>query len=452
VTVTLRPVPAARPAVLDRLGIGRAETFRFAAVETAGDEVRLHYDLDGVGRLTETFVFQDVDVVARADRPAVAGALRLLHLTAGISYVKALLPRTIDPGGALDPATHRLLTSLLTDGLGEFAYVNGLDLDDWFQLPDPVDRPAITAADALSAGPLVPVGGGKDSIVTLEAVRSLDPTLFAINPRGPITRTLEAAGLPAVTATRTLDPGLFDLNDRGAFNGHVPVTAIGSAAAVLVAAVRGHRAVLMSNEGSADEPTLVVDGRAVNHQWSKSSAFEHLFAAAVRLHVHPDLVYTSFLRPASELAIAKRFLALDRYDRVFNSCNRAFHLRGETTEWCGECPKCRFVFLVLAPFTTPARLTGIFGRDLLAEAEQTPGFADLAGLGAHKPFECVGEEGESQAALACLATRPEWADHAVVTALRDRVSPGCGDLERRLTTGDATTLPDDVREAFRAAF
>ena len=65
--------------------------------------------------------------------------------------------------------------------------------------------------------------------------------------------------------------------------------------------------------------------------------------------------------------------------------------------WCGDCPKCRFVGLMLAPFVEPDALTAIIGRDLFADPGQVPGFAALISDD-DKPFECVGERRESAAA------------------------------------------------------
>lgn len=449
--------PGASPAsrrgeVLAAVGVDACERVDLSAIDLDGDTVALHYDLDGIGRLTETFAFVGHDVAEAANRPSVRAALELLHLTASVSYLKALLPPHVDISAwPLDPDRRSLLHDLLTHGLAEFAHVNGLDLWDWFQLPDAVAAPPDATADApLQAGPLVPVGGGKDSIVTLEALRDFRPTLFGINSRGPIERTFDVAGMPAARVIRRLDERLFALNDAGAFNGHVPVTAIVSAAAVVSAALGRHGVVAMSNERSADQPTLVVDGRPVNHQWSKSSAFEQPFSRLVAQQVHPNLTYVSFLRPASELAIARRFATLTEHHGTFNSCNRAFHLRGDTTDWCGQCPKCRFVFLVLAPFMDPDQLVAIVGSDLLADPAQRDGFAVLAAVGGHKPFECVGEAEESAAALRCLASQPAWRDHAVVQALAPEVGRGCDDLERRAVAGDPAGLPSNLQEAFRA--
>lgn len=450
----MRRSPAdVRPEVLDRLGVSSCETFRWVGVDVDGPVVDLRYELEGIGPFTERFVFDGLDLSGEHDTQAVRGALDLLHLTAGISYVKAALPPRLDLGPiAADTDLLELLSALLVDGLGEFAHVNGVDLRGWFELPAPVEVDAAPAAGVLSGRPLVPVGGGKDSIVTLEALRPLEPTLFAVNPRGPIVRTFEAAGMPTLTVTRELDEALFDLNERGAFNGHVPVTSIVSAAAIVVAAATGHGSVAMSNERSADQANLELDGMLVNHQWSKGSDFEAMYARLVRHRVHPDLVYASFLRPASELAIARRFADLKVYDDVFNSCNRAFHLRGQTREWCGECPKCQFVYVALAPFAGRDRLVAIFGRDLLDDAAATGEFAALAGLTDHKPFECVGEIEETRASLACLAARDDWRETEVVAALSPQLGPGCAELDALLMPPEPSVLPAAWQGPFREAF
>src|SRR5690606_3526790 len=166
----------------------------------------------------------------------------------------------------------------------------------------------------------------------------------------------------------------------------------------------------------------------VNHQWSKGWAFERAFAAHLRSHVAADLRYYSLLRPLSELAVARQFAQLDAYDGHFSSCNRNFHLLGErpVNRWCGVCPKCHFVFLALAPFMPKPRLVGIFGRNLLDDPAQVPGFDALHEYRDHKPFECGGEGRESRAAMAALAARPEWPEGAVVARFARDVAPQLG--------------------------
>src|SRR5690606_19756138 len=138
-----------------------------------------------------------------------------------------------------------------------------------------------------------------------------------------------------------------EYNKQGAWNGHIPVTAVNSAILVLAALLHDADQVVFSNERSASygSQVLLPDGSGsgeVNHQWSKGWEFEREFAACVREHVAADLRYYSLLRPLSELAVARQFARIDRYDAVFSSCNRNFHLLGERPQarWCGVCPKC----------------------------------------------------------------------------------------------------------------
>ncbi len=192
---------------------------------------------------------------------------------------------------------------------------------------------------------------------------------------------------------RSLDPRLFELNRSGAYNGHVPVTAINSCLAVIAALIHDASDVVMADERSASVGSLTWDGAEVNHQYSKGWDFERRFAAAVRHQVASDLRYFSLLRPWSELAIARSFAPLTAYHDAFVSCNRAYLLDAErrTQRWCGDCPKCRFTTLVLAPFLDRDKVVRIIDHDLLADPAQLGGFEALLGLEADKPLECVGE-------------------------------------------------------------
>jgi len=330
------------------------------------------------------------------------------------------------------PAAVPFLRDLYTLGLGEFAYRN--DLPHVLEL-----RPDVAAAvqplppaggaepphRPLVSRPLVNVGGGKDSIVSIEATRAagLDPVLFAVNPNRVIDGVFAASGLPALSARRRLDPLLFALNADGrAYNGHIPVTAINSLISVATGVLHGLGPVLMSNERSASSPNTVWHGVEINHQWSKSLAAEAGLAVALAAHAGLPGGYFSLLRPFSELHIARMFAPVDRYDPVVTSCNRAFLLHGGTARWCGDCPKCRLVFLALAPFVDRPRLVGIFGKDMLTDTTQIPGYLELAGIDAHKPFECVGEVEESLIAVQLL--REAGADDPVLEALAAAVPDG----------------------------
>ncbi len=254
-------------------------------------------------------------------------------------------------------------------------------------------------------------------MVLIEAVRHLGPRLFAVNPHPLVVELAAGAGLELLVVRRRLDPILSELHRAGARNGHVPITAIVSLVAAVGAFVFGYDTVAMAVERSASEETVLVDGVSVNHQYSKSRELELLLADLLTTTVSTDLTWGSALRPYSELAISRTFAGLTRYHRTFCSCNAAFRQDAAgDTRWCGNCPKCRFVGLMLAPFLERAELTAIIGRDLFADPSQVPGFAALMSE-ADKPFECVGERRESAAALRLLAGREQWRDTPVVTAL-----------------------------------
>jgi hypothetical protein len=409
-----------------RFDPGTYGTFRITgrAYDPESRTVTLRYVLDDRVEFVETLTFEtppgpDADP-AGPGGPGFERALLHLHVAAGTSYYKTAAPgQVVVEGESLSAPELDLYHGLYDEGLREFAVTNGL----------PVPRPVtvlagrgaaghpLPAAGALPPGLLVPIGGGKDSMALIESVRHLGPRLFAVNPHPLVLALADEAGLDLVVVRRRLDPGLAALNAAGALNGHVPITAIVSLVAVLGAFVHGYDTVAMAVERSASEETVTVGGVAVNHQYSKSREFELLLADLVRRTVAPELTYGSALRPYSELAIARAFAALTRYHGTFCSCNTAFRQGADAGDrWCGHCPKCRFVGLMLAPFLEPEELTAIIGTDMFADAAQVPGFAALMS-DVDKPFECVGERRESAAALHLLASRPAWRDSTVVSAL-----------------------------------
>jgi hypothetical protein len=439
----------------------RFQTFRFLDRELdAHGRVTLRYALDDELLFVEEFDLPLGGALSEAGRAGVEGLLSLLHWVAGVSYFKTASPGAIScESGAPPPATGALLEALYSEGLGEFAYANRLPA-----LPRP-EFPRGPGPEAARGGRpeprlerlLVPVGGGKDSAVAIEILRrsGLELALFSVGDAPAIARTVAVAGRPRLLVHRRLDPGLQALNRAGALNGHVPVTAIVSCAALLTAALNGFDTVVMANERSASSGNMVWDGIEINHQFSKGLAAEGLLRNALA-EAAPGLQLFSILRPASELAIARAFARMDPYHAAFTSCNATFRsdpaLR--SASWCCDCPKCRFVFLALAPFSDPAHLREIFGRDLLDDEDQFEDFALLMATGGHKPFECVGEEDESIAAVRLLAADARWRDHRVVRRLAAEVLPQqpatAGDPARALEPGADHNVPAALMPHVRA--
>ena len=469
----------------------RAFRFVRCTFDAGSGVARLVYAFDDGPELVETITVPGAPfVLDAAHAHAAEQALRLLHLLAGVSYYKAAVPPQIRIDGyGIDAPTAAFLEEVYVNGLGEFAYRNGLELHGRIRFPVEAKSPLPLAGEGRgegasgarpSSGPsghllaqagegsalglrqhaLVAIGGGKDSLVSIESLRAVgvEQTVTWIGGSQLIKACAERTGLPTLNIGRQLAPELFEYNRQGAWNGHIPVTAINSAVMAFAAVLLGVDQVVFSNERSASYGSLIEGTGEVNHQWSKGWAFEHAFAARLRSRVASDLHYYSLLRPLSELAVARQFARIDRYDAHFSSCNRNFHLLGErpVNRWCGVCPKCHFVFLALAPFMPKPRLVGIFGRNLLDDPAQVPGYDALLEYRDHKPFECVGEGKESRAAMAALGARPEWREDAIVARFNREIAPQLGpgevDIDALLAIDDAHGIPASLWERLHAHF
>lgn len=289
-------------------------------------------------------------------------------------------------------------------GLGEFCYKNRIKCDpnDFMDFTFAVDAPDANALAfpkvGESARVIVPIGGGKDSVVTLEELRAEREVVpFIINPRGATLECARIAGFRApediIVLQRQIDPNLLKLNAEGYLNGHTPFSAMLAFYTTLLSAVTGIRDVALSNESSANEPTI--PGTYINHQYSKSLEFELDFRQYVQDFMGDINHYYSHLRKLTELRIAERFAKYPAYFKVFKSCNAG----SKEDKWCCNCPKCLFAYIILSPFIDDATMIDIFGEDLLNKPELAQTFDELAGLSLNKPFECVGTIGEVNEAL-----------------------------------------------------
>ena len=323
-----------------------------------------------------------------------------IGMTELVSYWKIACPkRVVVKPFALTTSQIAFWKKLYYNGLGEFLYLNSIMVSesDLMALESQGEKPFHRVEIPLKEMTLVPVGGGKDSVVTLECLRNEMPLIpLIVNPRGATLNCVKTAGFSEndfIVIKRTLDPTMLKLNAEGYLNGHTPFSALLAFISILVAFGSGARYIALSNENSANEST--VPGTNINHQYSKSIEFESDFRNYVAEHLNPEVQYFSFLRPLSELQIASLFARYEAYHPVFRSCN----VGSKTDSWCGHCPKCLFTWIILSPFLTRGQLTAIFGKDLMADASLQPVLEELNGTAAVKPFECVGTVEEVQACL-----------------------------------------------------
>lgn len=307
---------------------------------------------------------------------------------------------------------------LLIKGMGEYFFVNDIDFtqDNFVTIEAEtartsphVQRPSPTPLRSASAARvLVPIGGGKDSALTLELCKTNVGTLgsLLVNPTPSAQRCSQIAlGVDSPHehhVRRQFDPLLFELNSDGYLNGHVPVSSVLAYISLLVGRLFDYTHVAISNEHSSNEANVRYLGHLINHQYSKSFEFERSLQEYTADYLPPQTPdYFSLLRPLHELQIAQRFAQrCQAYLPVFHSCNRG----QKTDSWCGACPKCLFAFTILYPFLGETTLVKIFGKNLFEDAALLPIALELLGLTHKKPFECVGTYEETICAFhLCVA-------------------------------------------------
>ena len=361
--------------------------------------------------------FLDWDSIPEEQLQALAFQIGMTEL---VSYWKIACPkRVMVKPFSLTDSQKAFWKKLYYNGLGEFLYLNGITVSemDLMEIESPpIDsiqhttlRRKCSAFDVVNdmggsrfeEKTLVPIGGGKDSVVTLECLRNEMPVIpLIVNPRGATLNCVKTAGYKEdefIVINRTLDPTMLQLNAEGYLNGHTPFSALLAFISVLVAFGSRSKYIALSNENSANEST--VPGTNINHQYSKSIEFESDFRNYVAANLSTEVQYFSFLRPLSELQIAKLFSQCEAYHAVFRSCNAG----SKTDSWCGKCPKCLFTWIILSPFLSRDKLTAIFGKDLMADESLRPILEELNGTAAVKPFECVGTVEEVRACLNATA-------------------------------------------------
>lgn len=350
----------------------------------------------------------NLDLINPFDSPVAREIIFSLGMVEAVSYFKSVCPEKIRVlCGGLSGKDKKWWKKLWYNGLGEFFYQNGIVCEEetFLEIEAP-ERNALRGGEPFNKSGIniIPVGGGKDSCVTAELLKSEREKnlFFTVNDQPARTECISASGYPSssvIRTYRTIDKQLLELNLRGFLNGHTPFSAIVAFLSLYCAYITGAQNTVLSNESSANESNIA--GTDINHQYSKSYEFECDFNAYVSSNITDEIKYFSLLRPFNELQIAKYFAALPQYHEVFRSCNAG----SKKNIWCCKCSKCLFVYGILSPFFEPGRLKEIFGEDLLDKEELRADFDALAGFSEVKPFECVGTAGELRLALAMCAVK-----------------------------------------------
>ena len=357
---------------------------------------------------SEKIEFSRDNLAKNVDQDVLDCALKLCFLLIGTSYYKAhptkqvLLP----VGFQLDEFQAEFLNKVYQEGLSQYAFENQLTRDDLAHF-EATTREVLPAPNYDGRGIVAMQSGGKDSLLVAEMLneKALEFTPLYITSSETHPAVLDQLGAPLTTIRRHVD--INGLKAVGGLNGHVPITYIIESLALVQAILMNKNTVLASIGQEGNEAHAHIGDLAVNHQWSKTWPAEQAIAEYVKREISPDLKVGSPIRAYSELKIAELFIkkCFAKYGHMFSSCNVANYRQqasNETLSWCGECAKCANSFILFSPFLPPEELKAIFnGKDLFAEPKLENDFKGLLGVGGViKPFECVGETGELQAAYA----------------------------------------------------
>ena len=320
-----------------------------------------------------------------------------LGMIEAMSYFKATCsPQVVIKCGKLDSYQATWFKKLYYLGLGEFRFVNNIkvDIEDFVEFVSLGDCIRVNKSEDDLSGTIIPIGGGKDSNVTLELLKNESDTLaFVIGSKSVSMECARIAGFDEkriIEVKRVIDKRLIELNRKGFLNGHTPFSAIVAFITYLCASLIGKKYIALSNEDSANESN--VEGENINHQYSKTIEFENDFREYAEKYLMQGPEYFSMLRPISELQIAMLFAREEKYHEVFKSCNVGS--KTEPWKWCCNCPKCLFVYTILSPFLYKEKLIKIFSEDLFEREDLLKTFIELCGYGETKPFECVGTYSE----------------------------------------------------------
>ncbi len=404
--------------------------------------LKLNYCIDDEIKFCEKYYFDfefsdfDNDVLDRA--------VQDLFFVAGVSYYKTYIPpKIVLRSGQLDEYQARFFSKTYQKGLGEFWYVNNLDPKTPVNFP--VSSGPQKSLTSSGAGQLLGIGGGKDSLVSAELLKTQSEIkTWSLNHRSQLEPLVDVIGTQHYYVDREWDPQLAEISSNGGLNGHIPISAIFAAVGTIVAVLTDNRDTITSNEQSANEATLRYKSVDINHQYSKSQEFERDYQRLLAHNFGDSLRYYSFLRPMSELKIAEVFsrVGWEKYKNVFSSCNRAYTQSSNKMFWCGKCSKCAFVFLMLTPFVDRVKIENLWeGKNLLLDPELEETYRQLLGIEGDKPLDCVGEVKESRVAM-------EMAQK-IYPELEKYVFDVPDDYDYR--TLSAHEMPDEIYEIFNKA-
>lgn len=371
-----------------------------------------------------------------------------LGLVEMISYWKATCsPKIKILAGKLNKDQIKWWQHLIRKGMGQFFYENKINFKEKnflrIETVNENKRKIAKDREKKKEKVIVPIGGGKDSVVTLELMKNLfekkDIYCFSLNPKMPAQKIMKIFGCRnKIIVERKIDKKLLSLNQMGFLNGHTPFSAYLAFLSKTIAYLLNVKYIAFSNERSSNEGNVKYLGEIINHQYSKSLDFEKRFREYSKKYLSKEIEYFSFLRPLYEIQIAERFSHYREYFHAFLSCNEAFKTdsgkKKPTGTWCGKCPKCLFVFTSLYPFVEEKELVSIFQKNLFQNKNLIPLMQKLIGERGFKPFECVGTKKESLVAFYLSWKKARSKNYPLLRYFEKNILPKHENIEKEVNS------------------
>jgi len=420
-----------------------ADRFIFSeyVVSPCRTEVQLHYQTEHQGMVypfCERYTFPS----RLPENASVDALLRFLHLAAGTSYYKLFIPGCIQHPYQISDEESSFWDSVYQHGFREFIYTNRLDADRVAVFPKRGfnDIPPATHQDSSNQSVLLGIGGGKDSVVAGELLKSLGYPVegFVVtnsNVPPQVEGVADQMGVNLLVIEREIDGRLRELTGRSdAFNGHVPVSAIFAIIGCLVAVSRGHGFITVGNESSASIPNTRWKSLEINHQWSKSLHFEKLLQERLET-LGSQASYFSPIRPLNAVSVAAMFSKLDGYFHVFTSDSSGFRLDLKTrpmSRWSLGSAKSLSSYILLLPWVEEQELWSVFERDFLDESSLSSMMSRLLGASSKLALECVGTPSELRLSIEAALAQGKCKNSQLVHIALDKglVSRREGALDR----------------------
>ena len=208
--------------------------YRDYIIEEDEKEIRITYvfEIDTLAEFKPSWVFYKRQEERLSDTSLFKNLVFSLGLVELVSYWKLtcspmvnVLPHVLSEEQII------WWKKLYFGGLGEFFYLNSIscDFESFMTIKSYGTSIVSEKLDTVLDGCLVPVGGGKDSAVSIEVLKNEKVTPFIINGRGATENTCTVAGFDKAdidVVSRKLDPEMIALNKKGFLNGHTPFSAI----------------------------------------------------------------------------------------------------------------------------------------------------------------------------------------------------------------------------------